>query len=173
MIQYAKAIAQDVKDQLFGRFIARPIENQLTRIVDHWQISQPAHLRHLAIIRDTAMGKKSTHYIHYTYDHFKTLVEKGEASWEAVSVPEGNSQNRHQPTFARGGNLDLDEYGFSIIPKSLFHGRQNDATVSQCAHTVQMAAVSVNRNDPVVEELHDGTYGTCQRQCTRSPANVN
>lgn len=165
--------AQDIKDQSLGRFVSRPIENQLARIVDHWQVAQPAHLRHLAIIRDTAMGKKSTHYIHYTFDHFKKLVENGESSWEAVSVVRNDSQNRPQPALAMDATFDLDEYGFPNIPHTLFQGHHRDATVSQCAKVARMATVLVSRNDPVVQKLSDGTYGISQYQSTGRHANIS
>lgn len=155
----ANIIPQNIKDQALGRLVSRPVENQLTRIVDHWQVSQPTHLRHLAIIRDTAMVKKKTHYIHYTYDNFQKLVENGDATWEAVSIPGNDNQNRQQPAFAMDLNADLDEYGFPDIPSTLFQGRHNDATLSQCVNAVVVAKASVSKKDPVVKELSDGTYG--------------
>ncbi len=168
--------AQDVKDQVLGRFVSRPVENQLTRIVDHWQVSQPPHLRHLAIIRDTAMGKKSTYYVHYTYDNFKKLVENGEASWEAVSIVGADSKDMQQPAFAADSNVEVDEFGFPNIPTVLFQGRHNDATVSQCANAVDVHMAPTSKNDPVVRALSDGIYGTSQfrhlqnhADCTRGP----
>lgn len=157
--KYANIIAQEIKDQALGRLVSRPVENQLARIVDHWQVSQPTHLRHLAIIRDTAMAKTKTHYVHYTYDNFKKLVEKGEATWEAVSILGSDDKNRQQPALAVELKDDLDEYGFPKIPTTLFQGRHNDATLSQCVNAIVVVKPTITKNDPVVRELSDGTYG--------------
>lgn len=167
----SNVIAQDIKNQVLGRLVSRPVENQLSRIVDHWQVSQPPHLRHLAIIRDTAMVKKKTHYIHYTYDNFKKLVENGEAAWEAVSILGGNKQNALHPDFAMDSNVEVDEYGFPDIPTMLFQGRHNDATLSQCVNAIVVAKPTTSKNDPVVRELSDGTYGTNPCHAVRSQTN--
>lgn len=158
--QCANIITQDIKDQTFGKLVSRPVENQLARIVDHWQLSQPTHLRHLAIIRDTAMAKTKTHYVHYTYDNFKRLVENGEATWEAVSILGSDDKNRQRSAaLAIDLKADLDEYGFPKIPTALFQGRYNDATLFQCVNAIVVAKPPVTKNDPVVRELSDGTYG--------------
>lgn len=104
------------------------------------------------------MAKTKTHYIHYTYDNFKRLVENGEATWEAVSIVGSNKQSSQQPAFATDFD-DLDEYGFPDIPTTLFQGRHNDATLSQCVNAVAVKKPCVTKNDPVVKELSDGTYG--------------
>ena len=105
------------------------------------------------------MVKRKTHYVHYTYDSFQRLVEKGEATWEAVSILESNDQDRQQPALAMDSKADLDKYGFPKIPTTLFQGRHNDATLSQCVNAIVVAKPSVTKNDPVVKELGDGTYG--------------
>lgn len=119
------------------------------------------------------MGKKSAHYIHYTYDNFKRLVDNGDASWEAVSILGSHGQNTQQPAFPVDANTDLDEYGFPNIPPTMFQGRHNDATVSQCVDAVELARAPVNKHDPVVKELSDGTYGISPKSYMQSQANVN
>lgn len=154
--------SQEVKHLVLGRFVSRPVENQLARLVEHWHISQPPHLRHLAIIRDTAMGKKKAHYIHYTYDHYKKLVEYGEASWEAVSNLGGDSHVMQQPDFAVDATADLDEYGFPSIHTTLFQGRQNDATIAECVNAVRVGSVRTSKKDAIAKKVDDGTYGITQ-----------
>lgn len=106
------------------------------------------------------MVKTKAHYVHYTYDNFVRLVENGEATWEAVSILENNDQSRQQqPALALNSKADLDEYGFPKIPTTLFQGRHNDGTLSQCVDAIVVVKPSVSRNDPVVKELDDGTYG--------------
>ena len=119
------------------------------------------------------MVKTRTHYIHYTHDNFKRLVENGEATWEAVSILGSDKQNKQQTTFATESTIDLDEYGFPSIPTTLFQGRHNDATLSQCVNAVSVVKPSISKNDPVVRELSDGTYGTNHHCSIRSHANSN
>jgi hypothetical protein len=102
------------------------------------------------------MGKKKTHYIHYTYDNYKKLVEYGEATWEAVSSLGGDSQ---QPDFVADSTADLDEYGFPTMHTTLFQGRHNDATISQCVNAVHVGSAPSRKKDPVAKKVGDGTYG--------------
>lgn len=117
------------------------------------------------------MAKTKTHYVHYTYENFKRLVETGEATWEAVSILGSNDQNRQQPTFAMDLNADLDEYDFPSIPDTLFQGQHNNATFSQCVNAVIVAKPSISKMDPVVKELSDGTYGINHLHVIKNYAN--
>ena len=70
----------------------------LTRLVECWQLSQPLHLRHRAIVRDIALQKTITHYIQYSAGNFRKIVDAGEAAWEAVEyTPKGNKQSSLRP----------------------------------------------------------------------------
>lgn len=137
----------------------RPVEHQLSRLVDFWQISQPAHLRHLAIIRDTAIINKNTYYVHYTYDNFTKLVNEGKASWEAVSTPAHDQTKEKKPTGTLIADPAIDEYGFLKLQSTLFHGRNNDATLDQCTQALNATKIPIRTTDLVASELIDGKFG--------------
>ncbi|OKL57712.1 hypothetical protein UA08_06906 [Talaromyces atroroseus] len=69
----------------FGKVFRRPSEHTLNRMTEAWQLSQPSHLKHSAIVRDIGMNRTVTHYVHYSYPHFKELVDTARADWEAVT----------------------------------------------------------------------------------------
>ena len=162
---------QDIKNQLLGKFVLRPIEHQLSRIVDFWQISQPSYLRHLAILRDVAMVNKNSHYVHFSYDNFKKLVDGGEASWEAITAFGKNEKKGREPAPAFDDEPDKDEYGFPILQSTLFQGPDRDATPAQCVQALNAKPLLLNRNDPIACKLNNGTYGKCRLLISNSITN--
>lgn len=95
-------------------------------------MSQPLHLRHLSMIRDTVLKGRGSVYNYYTYRNFIKLVDKGTGFWEAVvNVPDDMTAG---PNFAAALNAvpKLDEYGFSVIDTKLFCGSDNEATIEDC-----------------------------------------
>ena len=157
-LSLADLLNQDIKWQAFGKFMLRPIEHQLSRLVEFWQISQPLHLRHLAILRDTALTHRTSHYVHYTYENFKTMVERGDASWEAVATVAKGDKRAKGSTVAVDAEPKLDEYGFPKLQTTLFQGRENDATPSQCCRALNPMPIPIKR-DLVAKKRSDGTYG--------------
>lgn len=155
---------------MLGKYFLRPVEHQISRIVDFWQISQPLHLRHLAVVRDVAIVAKTSFYVHYSYDNFKKLVNSGEASWEAVMTLEENKKMGKNPLFLLDDQPDIDEYGFPKLQSSLFQGRYNDATLAQCVQALNAKPFGLYRNDLVAYEL-DGTYGKYKFPSSRNVAN--
>ena len=149
---------QELKDRSLGKWVARPIENQLTKLVDLWQISQPIHLRHLAVVRDAALTNNIPHYVHYTFENFQELVRQGKASWEAVtSITRDNKKLRN--VAAVDVEPDLDEHGFHRVPIDLFHGRQNDASLSDCIQAANILPISLSTVDPRVARSKHATSG--------------
>ena len=151
--------SQGIEDQLVGNWFNRPLEHQLSRLVDLWQISQPPHLRHLAIVRDTSITGKITHYIHYSYSNFKAKVDRGEASWEAVETMKYDHKTKEGAKLAAEAVPELDEYGFPKLDLRLFEGRDNDATLAQCVKAAKVEPFPLTSNDPMTIKHPDGTYG--------------
>ncbi|KAI9930410.1 RNA polymerase III transcription initiation factor complex subunit [Aspergillus wentii] len=142
----------------FGSFFRRPLENALTRLVECWQLSQPLHLRHLAIVRDTALDRTVTHYVHYSTTNFQKLVDAGEAPWEAVEfVPKGPKDGTVTipPVDA---TPELDEYGLPITgpTKELF--RDGNSTLLECMAVVKPVDYVLSGSDPLAIRQEDGTY---------------
>ena len=154
-----RTLFQDIKNLGVGDFFKRPLEHQLSRLVDLWQFSQPSRLRHLAIVRDTAVTKKVAHYVHYTFDNFKELVDSGKASWEAVETSTDKKKKGKGPTATADAESDTDEHGFSKPQAKRFQGRNNDATLLECVLGSETGPFAITSHDPIVLKLPDGTYG--------------
>ncbi|KAG8632048.1 hypothetical protein KVT40_001188 [Elsinoe batatas] len=105
--------SMDLSNTLASPLYRRPVDDAIGRLTDEWQIAQPAHLRHLAIVRDTHIQGSITHYTFRTLPNYQKAVEEGYASWEYIAQ-EASSKNalRKQP--------DLDEWGFGRIAKKEF-----------------------------------------------------
>ena len=98
----------DIKSQTTGKFFTRPLEHTVSRLVDHWPVSQPPHLRYLGIIRDAAQAGRTGYFIHYSYNNFNRKAHREEISWEAVGL---------EPI---EGSVDVDSQGFPVLPQTMF-----------------------------------------------------
>ncbi|KAL8732119.1 MAG: hypothetical protein Q9181_004064 [Wetmoreana brouardii] len=148
----------ELKNRSMGCFMIRPTENYLSKLVEMWQMSQPLHLRHLAIVRDTALTNGIPHYVHYSFPNFKKLVDEGRASWEAVmTVTKEHKQFKH--VAALEAEPELDENGFPKLPDNLFQGRHNDANLAECIKGADNSPPSLSSWDPRVVKLDDGSWG--------------
>ncbi|GFF47768.1 hypothetical protein IFM58399_08130 [Aspergillus lentulus] len=142
----------------FGSFFRRPLENTLARLVECWQLSQPLHLRHLAIVRDTALEKTITHYIHYSTANFQKLVDAGEASWEAVEFVPRNTKAEKISVPPIDAVPDLDENGLlkAVPTKELI--KNGNASLLAGILAVNPADYNCTGNDPMPLRLKDGSY---------------
>ncbi|KAF7133864.1 hypothetical protein CNMCM5793_005276 [Aspergillus hiratsukae] len=142
----------------FGSFFRRPLENTLARLVECWQLSQPLHLRHLAIVRDTALEKTVTHYIHYSMANFQKLVDAGEASWEAVEFVPRNTKADKISVPPIDAVPELDENGLpkAVPTKELI--KNGNASLLAGILVVNPADYNCTGNDPMPVRLKDGSY---------------
>ena len=142
----------------------RTIETHLSKIVEAWQLSQPLHLRHLSIVRDTGLIGNRAHYVHYSFENFKSLVDSGEKAWEAVSTV-AVIDRKNESIAPLHAQPDLDEYGFPRLQHSLFHGRYNDATLSECVELADKENLILSQADPLAFKLDNNTWGkfSCRR----------
>lgn len=106
-----------------GPCYKRPIEHVLGHLTDIWHKSQPPHLRHLAIVRDTKTENKSLHYHYRTYGNFVQAVDRGETSWDAIGWSPHKEKLKAKDA--------PDEWGFTNVPASSFHARSGAATASE------------------------------------------
>ncbi|KAL9045561.1 MAG: hypothetical protein Q9214_001412, partial [Letrouitia sp. 1 TL-2023] len=150
--------SMDIKHRTLGKFMERTVENHVSEIANCWQSSRPSNRSHLAVIRDTAMTGKVTHYVYYTYDNFRRLVDNGEKSWEAVSTMAENNKNSHK---AAQPNIEpeFDEFGFPRLDSSRFLGEDNDATLSECVESANLKPLSMSSVDPRAFKLSDNSWG--------------
>lgn len=143
----------------FGLFFKRPAENLVHRLVDFWQIAQPLHLRHFAVVRDMAMSKTIMFYIHYSATNFANIVEGGSASWEAVEFPSNKAKSLKVKLPPWGAAPQLDEYGFpaNSSPSSLL--KNPSSTLRDGMAIVKPADYKLSSSDPFVVKLSNGEYG--------------
>ena len=74
--------SMDLGELISSRFWKRPFDEVMGRLTDRWSSSQPPHLQHLAIIRDTAVRGTITHYTFRTYNNYQDAVNAGDAHWD-------------------------------------------------------------------------------------------
>lgn len=143
----------------FGLYFKRPAENLVHRLVDLWQVAQPLHLRHYAVVRDMAMERTVMFYVHYSAKNFAKIVESGNASWEAVEFPEKKAKTLKINLPPWGAVPELDEYGFPVnaTPKSLL--KNPNATLRDGIAAAKPADYKLSSSDPFVIRLPDGQYG--------------
>ena len=142
-----------------GDHVRKPLDDYVSRIVDSWQISQPLHLRHLSIVRDTVLKGKTQIYIYYTYENFKKLVEGGTGFWEAVKTVASEVTIGKNVDAALDAKPDVDEYGFPRLEETQFQGRQNDASLDECVSALKVDPLRISATDPVLKKHADGSYG--------------
>lgn len=126
-----------LRDRIVGKFWRRPMESYLTRLTDDWENTQPPHIRHLALIRDTrnTQEKKFVHYVYRTYENFQKAVDAGEVIWAGVSKPAPK-----QPSTAKGGRpkknasvvQPVDSWGFRTLTSKDFLSQDGSASLSEC-----------------------------------------
>lgn len=156
MTELKSRYVQDINRILFGKYYRRPSESALHRLVDCWQLSQPLHLRHLAIVRDTAIEKTVFYYVHYSARNFAKLVESGQAVWEAVEFsPKGKSSNIYVPP--AGAKPQLDQYGLpSGLPQGLL--KNGNASLFEGVAYCRPSNYLLSSSDPMPIQLPDGRY---------------
>jgi transcription factor C subunit 3 len=129
-----------IRDRIVGKFWRRPMESYLTRLTDDWEATQPPHLRHLAIIRDTrnTQEKKFVHYVYRTHGNFQKAVDAGEVIWAGVSKPAPK-----QSSAAKGGrpkkdvpSVQVDAWGFRALNSKDFVDNDGSASLSTCRKAI-------------------------------------
>lgn len=133
----------------------------MAHFVECWQLSQPPHLRHLAVVRDTALTGTISHYIHYSLSNFRRLVDSGQATWEAVEyVPRDGKGSEAQSS--RVLPVDavprLDEYGLpqNVPTKELI--RNGNAALLECIASCNPPNYAYSYMDIGAVQLSDGSY---------------
>ncbi|GFN12655.1 putative TFIIIC transcription initiation factor complex subunits Tfc3 [Aspergillus tubingensis] len=154
---------QGILRACFGGYFRRPLENAVSRLVECWQLSQPLHLRHLAIVRDTALQRTITHYVHYTAMNFKQLVDSGEALWEAVEFSPKKAKSISAHIHPVDAAPQLDAHGLTLaVPKKELC-KDGNVTLLECISVVKPANYVFSGSDAVAARREDGTYTIHQR----------
>ena len=142
-----------------GYHIRKPLEEYVSRLVQSWQLSQPLHIRHLSIVRDTLLKGKTQIYMYYTYKSFKKLVEGGTVFWEGVTTIPIEVARGKNVAASLDAKPDVDEYGFPRLEKSQFQGPHNDATLKECVAALKIDPLHISIHDPILKSQADGGCG--------------
>lgn len=90
----------------------------------------------MGIIRDAAQSGKTGFFIHFTYGHFKAIVDRGDGSWEDVRTLKNI-----------GSTLHSKRYGFSPVDLSKFYDFDDTMTLEESVRAAGIERFEVSRND--------------------------
>ncbi|KAI5368112.1 Putative B-block binding subunit of TFIIIC, tfc3, extended winged-helix domain-containing protein [Septoria linicola] len=137
-----------------GPLWKRPMDESLAHLTDIWQHSQPPHLRHLTVVRDTAVFGRSAQFKYRTLANFEKAVAAGRAVWDAV-LDNTSSKAKKDPLQEKP---DLDKWGFPKVPLKALHGRDGRGSLADGRKGIQierMVAAEVDEDDVVAEDDED------------------
>lgn len=146
---------------LMGPRYKKPMEDLLAKLTNTWQLSQPLHLRHLAIVRDSVQQGKTSVYIYYTFENYQKLVDAGQKTWEAVMMLQDNKKQSKGIGIAPG-DPQLDEYGLPKLDSSQFQGLRNNASLIECVSVTKFG--TLKRPNPT--DSPSTTQGRSSIPCT-------
>ncbi|KAF2667231.1 hypothetical protein BT63DRAFT_442201 [Microthyrium microscopicum] len=136
---YTGLTTRDARQSIFGQIFYRPAETLLSRITDNWQNSQPPHLRHLAIIRDTQVTNGNAHYVYKDIQAFKAEADKGNIEWKVIMPKNHKFENLVKPK--------LDKWGFPLRNAS-FYEKPSLATITTTAQAFKDPIVQLTKREP-------------------------
>ncbi|KAF8450108.1 hypothetical protein BGX38DRAFT_1269609 [Terfezia claveryi] len=117
--------SMDLHQIVAGRFYYRPLDQVLRRLGDNPLKSQPPHLLRLAIIRETGIEGRHTHYRYFSYRWHDKLVKAGLG--KPVGGPkkahvkgkkkEEEKQREKEEAAPKRVTVATDDLGFSFVDK--------------------------------------------------------
>lgn len=124
--------SMDLMYRTVGSFYYRPMDQILHRMTDFPANSQPANFRNLAVIRETSISGRSTHYHYFSYPNHQTLVKDGLAN-EPWSVQEKGRKKGKNDSYGDGtaSQVDIDQYGFPAPNTSRLLKKDGSAKLSE------------------------------------------
>ncbi|CAI6341001.1 unnamed protein product [Periconia digitata] len=143
-----------IRDLTTGKFWKRPIESFISRVSDDWEESQPRHLRHLAIVKDTMVtnDKKYAHFLYRTHANFQKVADAGEVDW--INVSKEAREGRRLPGKEQTTGTYLDPWGFAPVNMAQLHRRSGTSDLSECRQSVVHVRSAGQRWEKVLfEEL--------------------
>ncbi|KAJ4290246.1 hypothetical protein N0V90_010461 [Kalmusia sp. IMI 367209] len=162
--------AERLRNKTTGIFWKRPIESVVSRMTDGWDKSQPPHVRHLAIVRDTSVTKekKRVFYVYRTYENFQKAVDAGEVTWEALGKEVLSKSVGSKKQIATA--TSLDRWGFSPLNAYDFHRRTGSSSLAEaCSAIVRGRRAPRDWEGKLLKEKDPGTPGSTHRQTSLTP----
>jgi transcription factor C subunit 3 len=99
-----------------GAFYYRPMDQILHRITDFPTVSQPPQYLQFAVIRETSITGRHTHYRYFSWPSHQKLVQEGLASepWVTKNKKKGLKQGSGAGA-GKVAPLEQDNYGFTPV----------------------------------------------------------
>ena len=119
---YTKSIA--------GNFWRRPMDEIMLHLTDAWQHSQPSHLKHLSIIKDTSMQGRQAHFNYRTYENFGRGCQAGSGRRGGAVLRDQKTGNKKGRPRKEAGKTDA--WGFPLLREDDFEGPGGTATLLEC-----------------------------------------
>ncbi|KAJ5723971.1 hypothetical protein N7488_002006 [Penicillium malachiteum] len=153
-----KGITNDnINRACYGVYFKRPSECLVHRLTDCWQFSQPPHLRHLAIVRDSDVQKTTLHYVQYSGRNFARKVDEGNAFWEAVEFPPQKIKSSKIKVPPVEAHFEVDSYGLPQIVSPLLM-KNGNIKLAEGLLCCKPSDYSLTRKDPAGVYQEDGSY---------------
>lgn len=158
-----------------GSLYYRPMDQVLHRMTDFPTQSQPPQYMHLAIIRETGITGRSTHYRYFSYRWHQQLVSEGLAtepfgpSMRKKGVKQG-SVGKASPENGED-DFETDEYGFPLIDTSRLVKKDGSGTLeeSQIMGKKKENLATLTAQFNIVQDKQ-GSKGVDWRNSTRKQA---
>ncbi|KAK4631030.1 hypothetical protein CLAFUW4_02334 [Fulvia fulva] len=142
--------AMDLGTRVSGPSWRRPIDQSMLLLTDVGQYSQPAHLKHLAVIRDTAVREKFSHYRYRTRPNFDKAVAAGEAIEPKAVTGKGKQK-------ADDVSPALDEWGFPRVLLKDLVSRDGRGTLLEGRRGIQFEVEAISDHEDEADEVTGGT----------------
>jgi hypothetical protein len=144
-----------------GAFYYRPMDQVLHRITDFPARSQPLMYIDLAVIRETSITHRQTHYHYFSYRWHQELVKRGLANepWSTASKRKKGSKNLSLTEEVPCKELQLDAFGFPTSDSGRLLKKDGTATLADC-HILVTEKENINTNIPSSKwTIATGGYG--------------
>lgn len=158
--------SSELYEATVGHFWKRAMDDMLVKLTDLWQFSQPPHLRHLSIVKDTGQRGKQPTFQYRSHGNFEKAVEIGDAFWEGVYGTEEKGKGKtgkKKAEAAASAQPDLDAWGFPKLSPKLFVGQSGSATLEECRRSAKIVS------QPMSTILNGGTVGRPPKNPLGSP----
>ena len=154
-----------------GRFYYRPLDQVLRRLGDNPLKSQPAHLIHFSIIRETAIEGRHTHYRYFSYRWHHKLVEAG-LGQAMGGYKKTHTKNKIGPLEEPVASpnritIPIDGMGFSWVDKRKLLKSDGSSTLAEAqSKLTQPESENILKSNYEIVTTADGRsckciYGSC------------
>lgn len=103
------------------------------------------------------MDGHQTFYVHYTYQNYKAMVDRGEATWAAVRSMQKISKDTK--VLDAETSAKVDEYGFPLMMRHPQMLEEGEATLMEGVIAAGPWPYAQHSGEPIAVQDDDGDYG--------------